>query len=474
MKLLSNKLFTDSIKYLSSSVLSKLIGFLVLPFFVRIFGPEDYGEYSLYLVLFSFSILLFEFGTVKALTQKWYDLNDENERLSLILKVFISQFFVNVLIVFILLSFSAPISTFFNLKPLTFSLSIIVALSQLPIQFCLLYFQLSKKSTNYTIISIFSDGLVKLLSFASFFLFVAFSNVIYNEAIIKLGINGFILIIILYKLPIKKILATQINFSYLVIAQSSSILLFHNVSTLILNLSDRLIINKYLTSTDTAIYSLIYNIALIQSLILNALAISYAPRMFEMLKNQEFDKLFKLQKSILFIILILSISVATFSNEGIYIFGGEIYLKFNYISYINILGMALVSSYTVFSLVILYYKRNLILAFISISAASLNIVLNFLFIKQFGLVVGSITTVISYFLMFSLSAFYCYQKKMIPNIKTLIIRTTIHFVVIVSYCILLFVIGNVIGNIVVTFFIKLGLISSFGYFVWRNKSKLFY
>jgi O-antigen/teichoic acid export membrane protein len=421
VKLLSpskHNLSFDAFKYLSSSVISKGIGFLVIPIYTRLFGVEGYGEYSLYLVIYSFLSLLFEFGTIKSLLRAWYDYENEDQRLKLLWTIFKKQFIGTLILGTILISLSSFFSAFFKFQTLTFVFGVLAAVLQLPIRYALLYFQLSRKVSFHAMLSISNDGLIRLITVASLFL-VSFSGIIiYNEAIVRLIFGTIIMGVLLKITPFNRFKQEIISVDFKQILRSSFFLMFHSISTLLLSLSDRLIINKFLSLENTATYSLIYDVALIQALILNSIGMSYIPILFNNLKNKNNEKVRLLYKKISVLIFSLSIIMVFFSKEVIWMLGGDFYLQQYQISFINILGVLSLTYYTLFANQLIFNKQNKTLALISFSCAVLNIVLNIIFIPQYGIVAASATTLFSYLLMLILTfvAAFRYDKALIKFI----------------------------------------------------------
>lgn len=452
-RLKENKLFLDASKYLSASVLAKGLGFITIPIYTRTFGVENYGEYSLFLVIFSFATLLFEFGSIKALSRTWYDYNENEDRISILIVVLKRQLLINIFFISIIFWFSHTIANFFDFERTTLLIGVLTALFQLPIQFILMYNQLNRNSSTHALISLTTNGFVKIITIISFGVFTFKSTLIYNEAFIRIAFSIIIAFTLFYKSSITKKAKNIESFSFTSFWKSSFILLFHNIATLVLNLSDRLLINKFLGVKETAIYSLIYDVSLLQSLIVSALATSYAPELYENLKKKNYKKISFLNKKILLTFFLISVSIITFSKEIIWFLGGDIYTTDSYLVFLNSFGILIMSIYTLNAQIIFFNKDHFRLAVYSIISALVNIIFNYYFLTKYGIVVASITTIFSYLLLLILTQI---DIRFIIKFKTLTSfkDAYISMFLIIFYTLILILIENFSTKFLLYFSIK--------------------
>lgn len=181
----------------------------------------------------------------------------------------------------------------------------------------------------------------------------------------------------------------------------------------ILNLSDRIFIERYFSLEEVGIYSLGYNIAGLVGIISGAIAMTYWPIFFRLANSDEQSQarrtLYRYNHLILMAIVLVSFCIAFFSKEVIilafndrytaaYRFVGLISFAYLFINAGGIIGLGFQQSKKM--------KENMIIA---ILMAGTNIMLNFLLIPVFGAYGAAYATILSFVLGFILS--YLYTKK---------------------------------------------------------------
>ena len=181
----------------------------------------------------------------------------------------------------------------------------------------------------------------------------------------------------------------------------------------ILNLSDRIFIERYFSLEEVGIYSLGYKIAGLVLIASGAFNMAYSPVFFKLANTDEQSQvrktLDKYNHAYLMIIVLMSFSIAFFSKEviilafdsrytGAHLFVGLISLAYLLSGTGGITGKYFMQSKKM--------KENLIIA---ILCAGTNIILNFLLIPVFGAYGAAYATILSFVLGFILS--YLYTKR---------------------------------------------------------------
>lgn len=181
----------------------------------------------------------------------------------------------------------------------------------------------------------------------------------------------------------------------------------------ILNLSDRIFIERYFSLEEVGIYSLGYKIAGLVGIVSGAIAMAYGPVFFRLVNS---DDQLRVRKTIdrynhvyLMAIILICFSIAFFAKEVITLAFDNRYTAAH-------LFVGLISFSYLFSqaggITSMYFqqskkmKENMIIA---ILMAVTNIALNFLLIPIFGAYGAAYATILSFVLGFVLS--YLYTKK---------------------------------------------------------------
>lgn len=182
----------------------------------------------------------------------------------------------------------------------------------------------------------------------------------------------------------------------------------------LLNFGDTAVVKHFLTNEDVGIYNAAYQ--LFNGVASFAFVISsyYAPNVSAYFSGNKTEKVKQFyHKERLFIIVISVIGhllLILLSKAIVIMLYGESYLKS--VSILNVLLLGSILRYiTVFYM--LYYNTNgkhQIQQILNIFVAIFNVVLSIVFVQIFGLIGPAIATVITIFLSFAFSFFYCEKR----------------------------------------------------------------
>lgn len=194
-----------------------------------------------------------------------------------------------------------------------------------------------------------------------------------------------------------------INKKYWAYALPISIpLIFHGLSTNILGTSDRTIITYYCGASETGIYSLIYNLSMVASVLTASAESVWIPRMTRNLQDKDYRTFNKEVNVYIYVVLFAFCGLLTIGHEMVLILGGEEYLVGTNMIFPIVASSFLMFIYGIYVNIEYYYKKTRMIALATIVAACLNLVLNFIFIPRFGAVAAAYTTLFSYFICFLL------------------------------------------------------------------------
>lgn len=182
------------------------------------------------------------------------------------------------------------------------------------------------------------------------------------------------------------------------------------LSMILLNHSDRLMIQKIDGYTEAALYSVSYSAAMIIFVISGALNLSLQAWLFKKLKNEQTVE----NKSGLIslgtiIVAFCAVAEIVLAPELILILGGEKYIEAIWVIPPLAISVVVMYIYQQYVNVLFYYKKTSFILFASLFAAICNIVLNAIFIPIFGYVAGGYTSLVSYLIVMLL--YYIFAKK---------------------------------------------------------------
>lgn len=187
------------------------------------------------------------------------------------------------------------------------------------------------------------------------------------------------------------------------------------LSMILLNHSDRLMIQKIDGYEKAALYSVAYSAAMVVFVISGALNLSLQAWLFKELKtkNESKDKseLITIGTAVVAIFVVAEIIMAP---EVILILGGKKYLEAIWVIPPLALCVVVMYIYQQYVNILFYYKKTKFILFASMLAAGCNLILNAIFIPIFGYVAGGYTSLVSYLVIMALY-FVLARKECISN-----------------------------------------------------------
>lgn len=181
------------------------------------------------------------------------------------------------------------------------------------------------------------------------------------------------------------------------------------LSMVLLNSSDKIMIQKIYSYGEAALYSVAYSVSMMIFVVSGALNLSIQPWLFKKLKNKENTKDTSFLKISTILVSTCCLIIVIIAPELISIMGGEKYMTAIWVMPPLILSVLVMFIYQQFANVLFYYKKTNIILFVSMLAAILNIILNRIAIPIYGFVAAGYTTLFSYIIVMLL--YYVFMKK---------------------------------------------------------------
>lgn len=179
-------------------------------------------------------------------------------------------------------------------------------------------------------------------------------------------------------------------------------LIFSSIGIMILNLSDRYLINFYLNLEEVGTYDIAYRIAGIVNMFLilpfNQAMLPSAFKVYSEPGNNRY--LSKLMTYMCYVIIWGGLAISVFGEEIILILGNENYLTANIYIPLIVLAYIFSAMRNVASNGLLFAQKTFLIAFITIVTGILNIILNIIFIPIYGTIAAAYTTLISFFIFY--------------------------------------------------------------------------
>lgn len=170
----------------------------------------------------------------------------------------------------------------------------------------------------------------------------------------------------------------------------------HYFSTYIVEQSDKIMIQKMISMSASALYSVAYAVGGIVKIFSSSVANTLIPLQYRLLEKKDYKKL---NKQICYIMTLVAGLVFVFSCIGpeiIMILGGREYMSAVYVMPPVAVSVFFSFLYTLLANIEFYFEKNKFAMIISFIGAALNVVLNFFFLPIFGYVAAAYTTLLSY------------------------------------------------------------------------------
>ena len=172
-----------------------------------------------------------------------------------------------------------------------------------------------------------------------------------------------------------------------------------NLSKVILNQSDRIMINYFSGSGDTGIYSVAHSAAFAMQVLTESLNGAFVPWLYRKLKTRQLNGIRITVNAFLLLVAVGVVGVELIAPEVMMILGSEAYYQgVNCIPSL-VYSVFLIYVYTLFTDVELYFGKNSFVTTAASVGMFANILLNAIFIPHYGFAAAGYTTMLSYLIM---------------------------------------------------------------------------
>ena len=169
-----------------------------------------------------------------------------------------------------------------------------------------------------------------------------------------------------------------------------------NLSKIVLNQSDRIMINYYSGPGDTGIYSVAHSAAFVLQVLTESLNGAFVPWLYRRLKVREWNGIRTVINGMIVLVAAGALGIELIAPEIMRILGSAEYYEGVYCIPPLVYSVYLICIYTIFSNLELFYGRNIFVTAASTAGMIVNIALNALFIPRYGFIAAGYTTLVSY------------------------------------------------------------------------------
>lgn len=183
----------------------------------------------------------------------------------------------------------------------------------------------------------------------------------------------------------------------------------HYLSQIVLNQSDRLMINSLCGPAEAAYYSVAYSIAMVLEILNNSVAATMNPWIYRALQDKEYKKIGKLSCYVIGLIAVLNLAVVLCAPEMMKVLAPNSYQAALWVIPPVTVSVFFSFLYTLFVAVEYHFEKTHYVTIATIIGAVLNIVLNALLIPVFGFVAAGYTT-LACFILYAFAHYYFMRK----------------------------------------------------------------
>lgn len=184
-------------------------------------------------------------------------------------------------------------------------------------------------------------------------------------------------------------------------------LLIHELSGVLLNSSDRIIINQLSGAKKAALYSIAYTIAMVITVVLSSLNQAWVPWFFDKMQKNDRESIRTVVPKYMAGFTVGCIGLMIIGPEMVLIFGGKDYLEAMYVIPPVCLAIEIQFAYTLYVNIEFFEKKTTYISLATAGATVINIALNFYAIPRWGYIAAAYTTVIGYLFTFLFHYIVC-------------------------------------------------------------------
>ncbi|MDM5435895.1 oligosaccharide flippase family protein [Bacillus hominis] len=404
-----NNLVKKFMDYALGSGIVLLLGFISAPLNTRLFTPEEFGKFSVFLMYVTILNMIVMMGFDQAFIRHFYiEKGNETKLLYRSLKI---PVIICTLVTILTVIFNRQISMMLfgtNNNQLLF-LFTINNFSMLISGFATLVIRMQQKGKLYSMVQVgqkLSNIIIILLLFiplnSSFLTLIyafVFSNILISIMAIFFGRE--VWLIRRDKLKVKNLHTTTKG-----LLKFGFPLVFTFLVTWLFQSADRIFIQHYRGYTELGLYTAAFSIIALLNAVQGAFTTFWVPVAYERYEtdcnSQHFFK--KVTSIVSFIMFFVGIMIIFFKDIIIFILGEEFRGASNIMPFLVFMPLMYTISETTF-LGINFKKKSYYHIIIALSAAGLNIIGNAVLVPKFGATGAAISTGIAYIFFFSIRTF---------------------------------------------------------------------
>jgi O-antigen/teichoic acid export membrane protein len=400
------KLVRHSFVYGSGNFAIAALGFFLIPIYTRYLNPSDYGILASVEVISGLLIIFFSLGLPSAVMRYYVDIREPVARQKYLGNIWLFSGVVTALATALLLCFSQPVFQFI-FKELPFSpyiqigiLTVFFAnLNKIPLN----VFRIQQKPHFYVLFTV----LLLLVNSTLIIILVAgYKKGALGALQGRLG--GALIIWLLLTFIMFRQSRPSFDMCDLVDSLKFGVpLIFNGFFRWIVTVSDIILIERFVSLTETGLYALANKVSLILEFVILAVGFAWGPIFYEYAEKDDAPAAFgRMITYFCLVIFGVGTVIAIFSEEVTRFLAAPGYYDSARVIPVLIAALIFRGLHTVAITGIFYCKKTAYTTLSVAIGALTNIVLNIIFIPRYGMIAAAWSTVFSFAVMFFVAQYY--------------------------------------------------------------------
>lgn len=393
-----------SLWFAVANILRKGIQFLVVPLYTRLMTTEQYGEYS---VFFSWQDIIRVFATLMLFNYVFNNgmikyANDKNNFIASLVGISTSLTIGCMLLYF---AFSHLLNEIIGIPKYLMALMFVEFLFMSSFEYWCSEHKFCFEYKSVVIASVIMSALTPIVA-----IILMFYSQERGQAAIIARLLVTICVYIGPFIIVNKRSHAYFNKEYWQFVLKFSIpLIPHHLSFILLQQSDRVMINSICGASDAGIYSLAYSIAMVLLIFNDAILMSYNSWLYQKIKEGSLKEIRNVATWLVILVAVLNCLMMLIAPEGMKILGTKEYFQAVYAIAPVAAGVFFMFLYNLFVGVEYYYEKTNLVTIATVTAVIFNIFSNIILIPRFGFVAAAYTTLVGYIIMAAMH--YVFMKK---------------------------------------------------------------
>lgn len=412
--LLNNKIVKNGSLSLLGTFLVRAVNLISVPVFSRLMNASDYGRTDVFMTYVNIFLILLGLDFHGAVARGRMEFEGEEDEFISSSLLFTTLTSLSIFIV---------INCFFGFFERVFGMSRVIVNILLVYSYAM--FVIAFRSAEYNFYFEYKKNMCMSLTVAlgNFFFSVLLITTVFQEdrfwgRILGASIPTVICAAVVYCLIISRS-GVKCNWKHVKFSLKFGLpLIPHNLSHMILGSSDKIMINAIISSTASGVYSLVYTLGLMISVLTEAMNHVWIPWMFREIKKENINGINYASKLYLLGYAAITTAAMAISPEIIKVLSSKEYWDGIDIVVWILFSTFMIFVYTLYVNIEFYYKTTHLISVGTMMAAALNVILNILFLEEYGYKFAAFSTVISYvslFIFHMIIVNYVLKKRILNN-----------------------------------------------------------